>query len=89
MLTPQYILPIHSELVVDLFAGGGGASTGIDQAIGRPVDIAINHDPEAISLHRVYDRGYAMNDVEIIATIGEWIVVPVCVVAVLWMWGDL
>lgn len=30
-----------------------------------------------------------MNDVEIIATIGEWIVVPVCVVAVLWMWGDL
>ncbi len=51
MLTPQYILPIHSELVVDLFAGGGGASTGIEQAIGHPVDIAINHDPEAISLH--------------------------------------
>jgi len=42
---------MHSELVVDLFAGGGGASTGIEQAIGRPVDIAINHDPEAISLH--------------------------------------
>ncbi|KAF1003265.1 MAG: hypothetical protein GAK28_04822 [Luteibacter sp.] len=52
MLTPQFILPLHSELVVDLFAGGGGASTGIGQAIGRAVDVAINHDPEAISLHQ-------------------------------------
>ncbi|MBP9149213.1 MAG: DNA cytosine methyltransferase [Rhodoferax sp.] len=51
MLTPQFLLSIHSEIVVDLFAGGGGASTGIEQAIGRPVDVAINHDPEAISLH--------------------------------------
>lgn len=38
-------------MIVDLFAGGGGASTGIEQATGRPVDIAINHDPEAISIH--------------------------------------
>lgn len=53
MLTPQFVLPIASELVIDLFAGGGGASTGIEQAIGRHVDIAINHDPEAISLHTV------------------------------------
>jgi DNA (cytosine-5)-methyltransferase 1 len=52
MLTPQFILPIHSELVIDLFAGGGGASTGIEQAIGRHVDIAINHDPEAVALHQ-------------------------------------
>jgi C-5 cytosine-specific DNA methylase len=52
MLTPQFMLPIHTELVVDLFAGGGGASTGIEQAIGRAVDVAINHDPEAISLHQ-------------------------------------
>jgi DNA (cytosine-5)-methyltransferase 1 len=51
MLHPQFILPIAAELVVDLFAGGGGASTGIEQAIGRHVDIAINHDPEAVSLH--------------------------------------
>ena len=51
MLNPQFILPIHRELVVDLFAGGGGASTGIEQAIGRHVDIAVNHDPEAVSLH--------------------------------------
>lgn len=52
MLTPQFNLALHSELVVDLFAGGGGASTGIEQAIGRSVDVAINHDPEAISLHQ-------------------------------------
>lgn len=52
MLTPQYQLPIHAEIVVDLFAGGGGASTGIEQAIGRAVDVAINHDAEAISLHQ-------------------------------------
>lgn len=51
MLTPQFLLDIHQELAVDLFAGGGGASTGIEQAIGRPVDIAINHDPEAVALH--------------------------------------
>lgn len=38
-------------LIVDNFAGGGGASTGIEQAIGRAVDIAINHDPHAISMH--------------------------------------
>lgn len=39
------------ELVVDSFAGGGGASTGIESALGRPVDIAINHDAEAIAMH--------------------------------------
>ncbi len=41
-----------SDLVVDNFAGGGGASSGIEAAIGRPVDIAINHDAEAIAMHR-------------------------------------
>ncbi|MCF1438495.1 MAG: DNA cytosine methyltransferase [Shewanella sp.] len=39
------------ELIVDNFAGGGGASYAIEQAFGRPVDIAINHDPEAIAMH--------------------------------------
>ena len=38
-------------LVVDLFAGGGGASTGLAQALGRDPDIAINHDAEALSMH--------------------------------------
>lgn len=40
-------------LIIDNFAGGGGASTGIEAAIGRSVDIAINHDPEAIAMHAV------------------------------------
>ena len=40
------------ELFIDNFAGGGGASTGIEAAIGRSVDIAINHDPDAIAMHR-------------------------------------
>jgi DNA (cytosine-5)-methyltransferase 1 len=40
-----------SGLVVDLFAGGGGASTGIEAAIGRPVDIAINHSKVALAVH--------------------------------------
>jgi DNA (cytosine-5)-methyltransferase 1 len=43
---------IHGELIVDNFAGGGGASTGIELATGYSVDIAINHDPEAIKMHR-------------------------------------
>lgn len=44
---------INGELVVDNFAGGGGASTGIELATGYSVDIAINHDPEAIRMHKV------------------------------------
>lgn len=44
---------INGELIVDNFAGGGGASTGIELATGYSVDIAINHDPEAIKMHRV------------------------------------
>ncbi|HEU5019667.1 MAG TPA: DNA cytosine methyltransferase [Pseudolabrys sp.] len=39
------------ELIVDSFAGGGGASTGIEMALGRSPDYAINHDPEALALH--------------------------------------
>lgn len=53
MLTPQFLLPLTAKLVIDLFAGGGGASTGIEQAIGRPVDVAINHDADAIGMHEV------------------------------------
>lgn len=39
-------------LIIDCFAGGGGASVGIEMALGRSVDIAINHDPEAIRMHK-------------------------------------
>ena len=47
------MLPLRDEIVVDSFAGGGGASTGIESALGRPVDVAINHEPQAIAMHRI------------------------------------
>ena len=52
MIGSQFILPLAAKLVIDLFAGGGGASTGIEQAIGRHVDVAINHDPKALAMHQ-------------------------------------
>lgn len=52
MLTPQLLLPIASKLIVDLFAGGGGMSTALEQAFGRHVDIAINHDRDAVEMHK-------------------------------------
>jgi DNA (cytosine-5)-methyltransferase 1 len=51
MLGNQFNLDLNSEIIVDNFAGGGGASTGIELALGRHVDIAINHDPEAVAMH--------------------------------------
>lgn len=44
-------------IVADNFAGGGGTSKGIELALGRSPDFAINHDPEAIAMHRA-NRGY-------------------------------
>lgn len=44
-------LDFPDELIIDNFAGGGGTSTGLEAAFGRPVDIAINHDPEALAMH--------------------------------------
>lgn len=44
-------LDLGSELIIDNFAGGGGASTGLERAFGRPVDVAINHNDEAIAMH--------------------------------------
>src|SRR5882757_411375 len=41
------------ELIVDSFAGGGGASTGIEIALGRSPDIAINHDATALAMHEI------------------------------------
>jgi DNA (cytosine-5)-methyltransferase 1 len=46
-------LGLFREIIVDNFAGGGGASTGIELATGLSVDIAINHDPAAIAMHKV------------------------------------
>lgn len=44
---------MKDDLIIDCFAGGGGASVGIEMALGRQVDIAVNHDPEAIRMHTV------------------------------------
>ena len=55
---------INGELIIDNFAGGGGASTGIEMATGKSVDIAINHDPEAIRMHKTnhpHTRHYCEN----------------------------
>jgi DNA (cytosine-5)-methyltransferase 1 len=49
----QLGLHLPNKLLVDNFAGGGGASTAMEIAFGRPVDIAINHDPEAIDMHKL------------------------------------
>lgn len=49
----QKFLDLGQELIIDNFAGGGGTSTGLEWAFGRPVDIAINHDPEALAMHAI------------------------------------
>jgi DNA (cytosine-5)-methyltransferase 1 len=49
--------PSGAGLVVDLFAGGGGASTGIEAALGRPVDLAVNHSAVAIAVHEANHAG--------------------------------
>lgn len=50
----QFEQPVYDdapEMIVDNFAGGGGASTGIELALGRSPDVAINHDPVALAMH--------------------------------------
>lgn len=49
----KYQGTFFDELIIDNFAGGGGASVGIELATGRPVDIAVNHDADAIAMHSV------------------------------------
>lgn len=52
---------LFDELIIDNFAGGGGASHGIELALNRPIDIAVNHDPEAVAMHTAnhpYTRHY-------------------------------
>lgn len=53
MIYPQMLLDLNREIIVDLFAGGGGASCGIEMALGRTVDVAVNHDPAAVAMHRI------------------------------------
>ena len=56
---------MKKNLIVDCFAGGGGASVGIEMALGRPVDIAINHDPDAILI------SFFIWDIELIKSYGQ------------------
>jgi DNA (cytosine-5)-methyltransferase 1 len=51
MRPPELRVELGDDLIVDNFAGGGGASLGIEWALGRSPDIAVNHDPEAIAMH--------------------------------------
>lgn len=51
-MNKQLILDVHEKLIVDLFAGGGGTSTGFELALNRSPDIAINHNEDALSMHR-------------------------------------
>lgn len=57
MINGQMRFAFGPELIVDLFAGGGGASEGIKQAFGRDPDICINHDPVAVSMHEANHPG--------------------------------
>lgn len=60
VFSTQYGLPLADGdecINVDLFAGGGGASTGIEMGLGRPVHLAINHSPAAISMHEANHPG--------------------------------
>ena len=53
-MSVQLDLPLNpGYITLDFFAGGGGASLGMEFATGRPVDIAINHDPKALGMHRM------------------------------------
>jgi DNA (cytosine-5)-methyltransferase 1 len=53
MIRNQLILDIHKELIIDNFAGGGGASCGIEMGLGRHVDIAVNHNAAALAMHEI------------------------------------
>lgn len=53
MTARQLLLDFHKKIIVDLFAGGGGMSTAFEMAFGRSPDIAINHNDDALSMHRV------------------------------------
>ena len=53
MITSRAEIGLFDDIIIDSFAGGGGASTGIELATGHPVDIAINHSESAIMMHKI------------------------------------
>lgn len=50
---PNLVLDLTTEIIVDLFAGGGGVSEGIEMALGFPPHVAVNHNDHALSMHRI------------------------------------
>lgn len=64
----------QDEIIVDNFAGGGGASCGMEKATGRSVDVAINHDPAAIAMHEKITRKQGT----IAKMFGPWILGRLC-----------
>lgn len=84
-MNPQQNL--FNGIIVDNFAGGGGASTGIKMAIGRDVDIAINHDPAAIAMHKA-NHPYTQHFCESVWEIDPRKVVQNRPVALCWLSPD-
>lgn len=78
---------MNNEIIVDNFAGGGGASTGIEMAIGRSVDIAINHDPNAIAMHTT-NHPDTLHYCESVFTVKPKIVTAGRPVALVWLSPD-
>lgn len=50
---PNFVLDLTEEIIVDLFAGGGGVSEGVEEALGYSPHVAVNHNDHALSMHRV------------------------------------
>lgn len=78
---------MNNEIIVDNFAGGGGASTGIEMAIGRSVDIAINHDPNAVAMHTT-NHPDTLHYCESVFTVKPKIVTAGRPVALVWLSPD-
>ncbi len=74
---------LFRELVVDNFAGGGGASTGMELALGAPVDIAVNHNVDAIAMHKV-NHPYTQHYQEDVWQVDPWEVTGGRPVGLLW-----
>lgn len=87
MITPQYQLDIGNEIIIDNFAGGGGASTGIELALGRHVDVAINHDPEAVSMHQA-NHPQTIHHCESVWEVNPRAVMPGRKIGLLWLSPD-
>ena len=80
-------LNLLEEKIIDSFAGGGGASTGIELATGRPVDAAINHDPDAILMHKT-NHPYTRHYCESVWAVDPWEVTRGSPVGLAWFSPD-